>query len=150
MVPGRDAVADGEFLGSYEDVLDDGAQDALLVFGSGGGRAGTEPGEEPFEVAGELEVGVAVGGLGVEGGEGMPAHSSFGRSTVLTARGVVRPARRAVRFRPGCSWTIMAVNGADAIATLRCQQASRPQDRIWLHAATRPQPLHHPRQEATG
>jgi hypothetical protein len=35
-----DAVADGEFLGSDEDVLDDGAQDALLVFGGGGAGRG--------------------------------------------------------------------------------------------------------------
>ena len=67
--PGGDAVADGDFLGSDEDVLDDGAQDALAVLGGGGGGAAAEPGEEPFEVAGELEVGVAVGGLGVEGGD---------------------------------------------------------------------------------
>ena len=67
--PDRDAVADGEFLGSDEDVLDDGAQDALAVLGGGGGRAAAEPGEEALEVAGELEVGVAVGGLGVEGGD---------------------------------------------------------------------------------
>ena len=33
-------------------------------------------------------------------------HSSRGRSTVLTARGVVRPCSRATRFRPGCSWMI--------------------------------------------
>ena len=31
--PDRDAVADGEFVGSDEDVLDDGAQDALAVLG---------------------------------------------------------------------------------------------------------------------
>ena len=36
--PDGDAVADGEFLGSDEDVLDDGAQDALAVLGGGGGR----------------------------------------------------------------------------------------------------------------
>jgi hypothetical protein len=29
----------------------------------------------------------------------------------------------------GMRWTVA---GADAIATLRCQQASRPEDRIWL------------------
>jgi len=34
---------------------------------AGGSRA--EPGEESFEVAGEIQVGVAVGGLGVEGGD---------------------------------------------------------------------------------
>ena len=66
-LPDGDAVADGEFLWSYEDVLDDGAQDALSVLGGGGCRAGAEPGEEALEVAGELQVGVAAGGLGVEG-----------------------------------------------------------------------------------
>ena len=56
-------------LGSDEDVLDDGAQDALAVPGGGGGRVRVEPGEEGLEVVGEPEVGVAVGGLGVEGGD---------------------------------------------------------------------------------
>ena len=67
--PDRDAVTDGEFVGSDEDVLDDGAQDALAVPGGGGGCAVAEPGEESFKVAGEPEVGVAVGGLGVQGGD---------------------------------------------------------------------------------
>ena len=52
--PDRDAVADGDFLGSDEDVLDDGAQDALAVPGGGGGRVFAEPGEEALEVAGDL------------------------------------------------------------------------------------------------
>ena len=60
--PDGDAVADGDFLGSDEDVLDEGAQDPLAVLGGGGALA--EPGEEAFEVAGELQVGVAVGGVG--------------------------------------------------------------------------------------
>ena len=38
-------------------------------------------------------------------GTGMPVHSSRGRSCVLTCRGTVRPARRAVRFSPAGSWT---------------------------------------------
>src|SRR5450755_3151326 len=67
--PGGDAVADGDFLGSDEDVLDEGAQDALAVLGGGGGGVLPEPGEEAFEVVGEPEVGVAVRGLGVEGGD---------------------------------------------------------------------------------
>src|ERR1700722_11480233 len=67
--PDGDAVADGDLLGSDEDVLDDGAQDALAVLGGGGGGAAAELGEEALEVAGEPEVGVAVGGLGVEGGD---------------------------------------------------------------------------------
>ena len=64
-----DAVADGEFVGADEDVLDESAQDALAVFGGGGGRVRAELSEEALEVVGELEVGVAVGGRGVEGGD---------------------------------------------------------------------------------
>jgi hypothetical protein len=67
--PDRDAVADGDLLGADEDVLDDGAQDALAVLDGGGGGAAAEPAEEALEVAGEPEVGVAVGRLGVEGGD---------------------------------------------------------------------------------
>src|SRR6266536_5848352 len=67
--PDGDAVADGDFLGSDEDVLDEGAQDALAVLDAGGGGVLAEPGEEALEVAGEPEVSVAVGGLGVEGGD---------------------------------------------------------------------------------
>ena len=37
----------------------------------------------------------------------------------------------------GMRWTIA---GADAITTLRCQQASRPEDRIWRHVTTRQSP----------
>ena len=54
-------MADGEFLGSDEYVLDDGAQDALAVLGGGGGRAGAEPGEEVLKVVGQLEVGLIRG-----------------------------------------------------------------------------------------
>ena len=67
--PDRDAVADGDFLGSDEDVLDDGAQDALALLGGGPGGVAAELFEEALEVVGELEVGVTVGGLGVEGGD---------------------------------------------------------------------------------
>src|SRR5437879_5865413 len=67
--PDGDAVADGEFLWSDEDVLNDGAQDSLPVLGGGGGRVLPESCEEALEVSGELEVGVAVGGLGVVGGD---------------------------------------------------------------------------------
>jgi hypothetical protein len=67
--PDRDAVADGYLAGSDEDVLDEGAQDALAVLGGGGGRVLAEAGEEAFESVGEPEVGVAVGGLSVEGGD---------------------------------------------------------------------------------
>src|ERR1700745_2631698 len=67
--PDGEAVADGDLLGADEDVLDNGAQDALAVLGGGGGGTAAAPGEEALEVAGEFQVGVAVGGLGVEGGD---------------------------------------------------------------------------------
>src|SRR6516164_1849696 len=65
--PGGDAVPDGDLLGSDEDVLDQQPEDFLAFFGAGGGGAAVQPGEEAVDVVGEFEVGVAVGGLGVEG-----------------------------------------------------------------------------------
>jgi hypothetical protein len=65
--PDGDAVADGDLLGSDEDVFDEQPQYALAFAGAGGGGAGAQLGEEAVEVVGELEVGVPVGGLGVEG-----------------------------------------------------------------------------------
>src|SRR5262247_517832 len=62
--PDRDAVADGDLLRSDQDVLDQQPQHPPAVAGGGGGGAAAQPGEEAFEVIGELEVGVAVGGLG--------------------------------------------------------------------------------------
>jgi hypothetical protein len=51
---------------------------------------------------------------------------------LFTGSGVVESGCKAVigqRLKmSGMRWTIA---GADAIATLRCQQASRPEDRIW-------------------
>src|SRR6266576_2917321 len=64
---GGDAVPDGDFLGADEDVLDEQPQDALAVFDGGGGGVAAELGGEAFQVIGEGEVGVPVGGLGVEG-----------------------------------------------------------------------------------
>jgi len=62
---GGDAVPDGDLLRADEDVLDEQPQDALAVFDGGGVAA--QLGEEAFQVAGELDAGVTVGGLGVEG-----------------------------------------------------------------------------------
>src|SRR6266852_2415672 len=67
--PDRDAVADGDLLGSDEDVLDEQPQHPLPLADAGGGGAAAQPGEEAVEVVGEFEVGVPVGGLGVEGAE---------------------------------------------------------------------------------
>jgi hypothetical protein len=49
-----DAVADGEFLGSDEDVLDDGAQDALAVLGGGGGQFCRSPARKPSRSSASL------------------------------------------------------------------------------------------------
>src|SRR5712691_3673724 len=66
-VPDRDAVADGDLLGADKDVFDEQPEHALAFFGGGGGGIAAELCEEAFEVVGELEVGVAVGELGVQG-----------------------------------------------------------------------------------
>jgi hypothetical protein len=62
-------VADGDLLRSDEDVLDQQPQHVPAVLGAGGGGAAAQPGEEAFQVAGELEVSVPVSGLGVQGVE---------------------------------------------------------------------------------
>jgi hypothetical protein len=63
----RDAVPDGDRVGSDEDVFDEQPQDALTFLDGGDFGLGVELGEESFQVGGEFEVGVAVGELGVEG-----------------------------------------------------------------------------------
>src|SRR6267154_6456803 len=67
--PGGDAVPDGDLLRADEDVLDEQPQDALAVLDGGGGGVAAQLGEEAFQVAGEGEAGLPVGGLGVEGAE---------------------------------------------------------------------------------
>ncbi len=90
VVPHRDAVADGDLVGADEDVFDEQPQDAL-AFGDGGcGGLAAEPGEEVFEVVGELEVGLAVGELAVEGVDLVAQAGSRGRA----ARACGRAARR--------------------------------------------------------
>src|SRR5713226_4137161 len=64
--PGWDAVADTDFFWADQDVFDEQPQHPLPLAGAGGGGACAQVGEEAFQVVGELEVGVAVGGLGVE------------------------------------------------------------------------------------
>src|ERR1022692_959170 len=64
-----DAVPDGDLLWADEDVFDQEPQDALAFFDGRGGGPGVQLGEEAFEVAGELEVGVAVGELGFQGAD---------------------------------------------------------------------------------
>lgn len=63
---GGDAVPDGDLLRTDEDVLDQQPQYSLALGDGSSGSAGVQLGEEALQVAGELEVGVPVGGLGVE------------------------------------------------------------------------------------
>jgi Reverse transcriptase (RNA-dependent DNA polymerase) len=62
-----DAVSDGDLFGSDEDVFDEQSQDASAFVGGGGFGFVVELGQEAFQVAGEGEVGLAVGELGVQG-----------------------------------------------------------------------------------
>src|SRR6188472_616728 len=63
----RDAVPDGDLFWADEDVLDEYPHDALaFVDVAGGGRA-AQAGQEGVQVVGELEVGLLIGGLGVQG-----------------------------------------------------------------------------------
>ncbi len=88
--PDGDAVPDGDLLGADEDVLDEQSQDPLAFCDGGGGGVGAELGEEAFEVVGELEVGVAVGELGVEGVRSGRAGWSRGRAGRASGRAVRR------------------------------------------------------------
>jgi hypothetical protein len=65
----RNAVPDGDLLGSDEDVLDEQPQDALLLGDGGHGGVFAELGEEVLQAGGELEVGLAVDELVGQGGE---------------------------------------------------------------------------------
>jgi hypothetical protein len=62
----RDAVADGDVLGSDEDVFDDEPQDSLAFVDVDGVGAVVEFGEEGFDVGGQAEEKVAVGLLALE------------------------------------------------------------------------------------
>jgi hypothetical protein len=66
---GWDAVADGDVLGSDEDVFDDESQNALAFVDVDGVGAVVEFGEEGFDVGGEAEVEIAVGLLAVQGAD---------------------------------------------------------------------------------
>lgn len=61
-----DTVADGDLVGSDEDVFDQQPQDALAFFDGGDLGFAVELGEEAFEVGGEREVGVTVDELAIE------------------------------------------------------------------------------------
>src|SRR5258707_5165009 len=76
-----DAVPDGDFLGADEDVFDKQPEHALAFLDGGGGGAAAQLGEEVLEAVGELEVGLAVGELGVQGVY-LPAQVSFAAAQV--------------------------------------------------------------------
>ena len=80
-VPDRDAVADGDLVRADEDVFDQQAQHPLAFADAGGGGAAAQLGEEAVQVIGEFEVGVPVGGLGVEGGQ-LAAQAGFAGAQV--------------------------------------------------------------------
>ena len=67
VLPGRDAVPDGDPFRADEDVLDEQPEHALAFCDGGGGGVVAELAEEVFEAVGEFEVGLAVGELGVQG-----------------------------------------------------------------------------------
>ena len=66
-------MADGDLFGVDEDVLDEQSQHSLAVLHCGGGGVGVEPGEESFQVVGEFEVGLLIGGLRIDSVE-LPAE----------------------------------------------------------------------------
>jgi len=64
--PDRDAVSDGDLVGSDEDVLDEQSEHPLALLHRGDLGVGVELSEETLQIGGEGEVGLAVGELGVE------------------------------------------------------------------------------------
>jgi hypothetical protein len=82
-------VPDGDLFGTDEDVLDEQAQHALTLGHLGHRGVAAELGEEVFEAGGELEVGVAVGELGVECVE-LAAQACFAGAGRASAHGVRR------------------------------------------------------------
>ena len=67
VVAHRDGVADGDLVGADEHVLDEQAQDPLALGDGRGGGLAAQPGEEVFEVVGELQVDLSVGELAFKG-----------------------------------------------------------------------------------
>jgi hypothetical protein len=84
----------------------------------------------PLEGVNKAEVETALGYF--EANAPRMRYHWFRRCGLFLGSAVVEASCKSVigqRFKQsGMHWT---VNGADAIATLRCQQARRPQDQIW-------------------
>jgi hypothetical protein len=62
-----DAVPDGDLLPADQDVFDEEPQDALALCDAGATGAGSQLGEEAFQIISEFEVSLLVGELGVQG-----------------------------------------------------------------------------------
>ena len=110
---------DGDFLRADEDVFDEEPQDALAFWDAGGAGAGPRLGEEFFQVIGEVEVGLLVGELGVQGFELAAEAGLAGTQVGIRARGS--------SMVISCSWnaSIMRVIAVTALARasssrLRC------------------------------
>jgi hypothetical protein len=82
-----DAVPDGDLLRSDKDVFDEEPQDALALWDIGAAGAGSQLGEESFQVIGEFEVGLLIGELGVQGIE-LAAQVSLAGTHPLAVRPV--------------------------------------------------------------
>jgi hypothetical protein len=92
-----DAVPNGDLLGSDEDVVDKQPQDLLTFLNGGDLDLGVQLAEEVFEIGGEVEVGLTVGELGVEGLD-LVAQVGFPGAQV----GHAGPHRRCGRWPTGC------------------------------------------------
>src|SRR6476469_6763159 len=79
--PDRDAVSDGDLVGSDEDVLDEQSEHPLALLHRGDLGVGVELSEETLQIGGEGEVGLAVGELGVES-INLVAQVGFSRAQV--------------------------------------------------------------------
>jgi len=64
----------------------------------------------------------------------------FRQCGLFVGSGVIEAGCKSVRPAPQMSGMHWTVNGAGAIATLRCQQASAQKTRSGIHRATRRQP----------
>ena len=79
--PDRDAVSDGDLVGSDEDVVDEQSEHPLALLLRGDLGIGVELSEETLQIGGEGEVGLAVGELGIES-VNLVAQVGFSRAQV--------------------------------------------------------------------
>ena len=79
--PDRDAVSDGDLVGSDEDVLDEQSEHPLALVHRGDLGVGVELSEKTLQIGGEGKVGLAVGELGIES-MNLVAQVGFSRAQV--------------------------------------------------------------------